>query len=426
MTTGPSSETSPSGARESAGQGGAAAAVPPLAPGPARMVVLVGAVLALLTYLCGFFGAAALSVPITLIVGGGVLGLLALLPGVGRVLPAAVVLSVSGFLLLVLTRTSVSELADPGVVGWVAVAFGLLSTAALVGGLLLDIGLVAMPAPRPARDRNPAPQAAWGQPGYGPAPGQPGYGQNAPGGYPQQPGYGEAYPGQAGAFGQAPAYAPPGYGRQPGYGGYGAQGYATGQGPGQGAYGPSGYGAGQPGSAPYPGAPGSGQEPPGQQGGGSLFAAPGSGVAASQAPYGAAPTAGQVQGQPGQGQGPAGQSPAGQGQAGQGQAGQGQGQDWPGQPAAGQGQAGQSPAGQGQAQPGAGQPGSASAGAGQPGSAGSASPWTSPDASADATNAVPVVGQASREGRPETPAEGAGDETTHSFRPDADGKGSAG
>ncbi|MBW0105777.1 DUF5336 domain-containing protein [Pseudonocardia sp. KRD291] len=397
MTTGHSSETSPSGARQSAGPDGAVTAVPPLAPGPARMVVLVGAVLALLAYLCGFFGAAALSVPIVLIVAGGVLGLLALLPGVGRVLPAAVALSVSGFLFLLLARTSVPEAADPGAVGWVAVAFALLSTAALVGALLLDIGLVTMPAPKPAQDRNAGPQGAWAQPGYGPAPGQPGYGQGGPGGYPQQqPGYGEGYPGQAGAFGQVPGYGPQGYGQQgygqqPGYGGYAPQGYGPGQGPGQGAYGVSGYGAVQPGqpggqpypgSGPYPGAPAPGREQQGQQAGqqagGSLFAAPG--ASAPQAPYGAAPTA----------------APA------------------PGQAAPAQGQPGQ--AQQGQAQQGQGQPG---VGAGQPGSAAS---WEG----SEATSAVPAAGQGTQDKRPDTAVEGADDDRTHSFRQDGDGKGSAG
>ncbi|WP_130292317.1 DUF5336 domain-containing protein [Pseudonocardia sediminis] len=361
--------------------------MPPLAPGPARMVVLVGAVLALLTYLCGFFGAAILSFPITLIVAGGVLGLLSLLPGVGRVLPVAAAISVTGFLMSLLARTSASEIADPGAVGWVAIAFGLLSTAALVGGLLLDVGLVSMPAPKPKPDHHAGPQGGWGQPGYGPAPGQPGYGQpgyGQPGGYPQQPGYGEGHPGQAGAFGQAPGYAPQGYG--PGYGGYAPQGYgygvAPGQGvpgqgvPGQGSYGASPYGAVQPGQQPYPGSYPGATEQAGQQGHGALFAAPpGSGDASA---HGGAPAAA-----PGQSAAP--------------------GQQVPGQQAYGQ-------AAQGQPS------------AGQPGSAGSAGSW----ASGEATSAVPSAGQASSEQRPDTLVEGADDERTHSFRPDGDPKNSAG
>ena len=362
MTTGPSSESPPSGARGSAG--GAAAAAPPLAPGPARMVVLVGAVLALLTYLCAFFGASVLLFPITLVVGGGVLGLMALLPGVGRVLPAATAISVTGFLMLLLGITSSTSAAVGGAVGWVALAFGLLSAAALVGALLLDIGLVAMPAPKPAREQAAGPQGPWNQPGYGPAPGQPGYAPN-PGGYGPQPGYGEGYPGQPGAFGQPPGYAPQGYGPQPGHGGYAPQGYGPGYGGGPGgpgAYGASGYGAAQPGQ-PYPGAgsypvaPGQGQEPAG----GSLFAA--SGPGAPQPAYGAAPT----------------------------------GAPDPQQPAA------QHPA----------RPGSS----GQGGSS-----WAGPEATA----AVPPTGQASGEKGPETLVEGADDDRTHSLRQDGDPKGSTG
>lgn len=295
MTTGQPSEPSPSGARESTDQGASSAPSSPV-PGPARLAALAGAVLALLAYLCGFFGAAVFAFPMTLVVAGGLLGVVGLLPRVGRVVAPAAVLLGTGFLTMLQAFTNVPSGLQLGAAGWLALVFAFLGAAAMVAALLFDVGMLTAPVPRPARNQGaPAGWPQSGQPGYGQS-GAAGYGQGyAGGGHPQQPGYGEAYPAQA--YGQAPGYAPPGYGQPAGGGGYGSPQYGSGYGQqqpgqasgyGQSGYGPSGYGQqqpGQPGGQPYPGAgysgaPGSAQEQgygAPQQGAGSLFAASGGG-----------------------------------------------------------------------------------------------------------------------------------------------------
>ena len=215
---------------------------PPTPPNTAvQPAVLAGAVLALLTYLCGFFGASELAFPISLVLAGGLLALIGLLPKVGRVLVPAALLAAIGFFSLLLQVTSTSSLGSSGAVRWIALALSLLAAAAIVAALMFDVGVLTAPAPRP---RTPAQQPGWspygppGQPGYGqpqqpgafdpnqPAYGQPGYGQA---GYPPQQGYGAAgYQAPGFQSYNATAYGQPGYGQQPGYGtpsstgGYGA------------------------------------------------------------------------------------------------------------------------------------------------------------------------------------------------------------
>ena len=246
-------------------------------PATVRPAVLAGAVLALLTYLCGFFGASEFSFSLMLVLAGGILALIGLLPKVGRVLVPAALLASIGFFSLLLQATSTASVGTSGAVRWIALALGLFSAAAIVAALMFDAGVLTAPAPRPAR--GPAPQqggwAPYGQPGYGApgqpqqpgAPGQPGVFDPNHSGYGGQPGYGApgsyggygapGYPGYAGAPGHAaqqPGYGPPGHGAAPsstgGYGAVGAGGYGGAQG-----YGAQGYGSqGYPASAGY-GAP---------------------------------------------------------------------------------------------------------------------------------------------------------------------------
>jgi hypothetical protein len=240
-----------------------AAAAPPLAPGPARMLVLVGAGLALVVYLLGFFTDIGFGLGTTLALTGGLLAAAALLPGAGRVLLPGAVLATVGFLTFLQTVTILQGTVGGIVITGLVLAF--LVAAVLVAAVLLDAGMLSLPAPRPS----PQNSGAYGRPGYGGYPGQ-GYGQQgygAPGqpGYAQpgyaQPGYGQPGIGQGGQ-----QYGQPGYGPQGGYGGGYVQQPAPGQQPasGQPAYGqpgPGQQGSGQQGS----GQPGQGQQPWGQQ-----------------------------------------------------------------------------------------------------------------------------------------------------------------
>jgi Family of unknown function (DUF5336) len=205
-----------------------------LAPGPARLLALVAAGLAVVFYLLGFFGEIGIVSGLVglLVVVGGLLAGSAVLPKAPRVLAPAAVITVSG--MLALLQAVVAGNTSGLLVGALVVAF--LASLAAVGALLLDAGIVTAPAPRPkapAYGQQPYGQQGWNpQPGYGQygqAPGQPEHGQQGYGqqGYGAQPGYGQqgfgAQPGQPG-YGQ-PGYGQPGYGAQPGYGqqpGYGA------------------------------------------------------------------------------------------------------------------------------------------------------------------------------------------------------------
>jgi hypothetical protein len=148
-----------------------------------------------------------------LLLGGGLLAGAALLPKVGRVLVPSTVIVITGtlFLLQAVAQGGSSTTAI------VALVLAFLQSAAAIGAVLLDAGLVKAPAPRPR-----APQG-YGQPGgygqYPPGYGQPGgYGQYGPQqGYPQQ-GYGAPGYGQPGQYGQQQGYGQPGYGAPGGYG----------------------------------------------------------------------------------------------------------------------------------------------------------------------------------------------------------------
>jgi Family of unknown function (DUF5336) len=209
-----------------------------LPPGPARLLALVAAGLAVVFYLLGFFGEIGIVSGLVglLVVVGGLLAGSAVLPKAPRVLAPAAVITVSG--MLALLQAVVAGNTSGLLVGALVVAF--LASLAVVGALLLDAGIVTAPAPRPKApaygqapygQQQPYGQQGWNQqPGYGQygqAPGQPEYGQQGYGqqGYGAQPGYGQqgygAQPGQQG-YGQ-PGYGQQGYGAQPGQqSGYGA------------------------------------------------------------------------------------------------------------------------------------------------------------------------------------------------------------
>ncbi|OLL74049.1 hypothetical protein Ae168Ps1_2432c [Pseudonocardia sp. Ae168_Ps1] len=208
-----------------------------------RLAVLGGAAAALLVLVTAFFGLPpAAAYALAMVVAGGIAGGLSLLPGTGRVLVAGTVLSGTGFLTLLFLFTASGSPVAAGAVGWVAVAFALLSVAGLFYGQLLLSGVLAAPAPRAARPAHaPSNEPPWATPGL-----------------PQQPGHGR--PGQAGGYdaygpgrgGHPGAHEGPGqYAQQPGH--YGAQ-------HGQYAAEPGQYG-GQPGQYGEPGQ--YGQQPQG-------------------------------------------------------------------------------------------------------------------------------------------------------------------
>lgn len=223
---------------------GAAQDGPQLAPGPARMLVLGAAGLALVIYVLGFVELGlSNSLMGFLLLGGGLLAGTAVLPRAGRVLVPAAVAVVTGTLQLL--QAALGGEASTTLIVILVLAF--LESVAVIGAVLLDAGLVKAPA------RRPSAVPGYGQPGgYGQYP--PGYGQ--PGGYGQygapqgygQPGYGASGYGQPGQYGQQgygqPGYGTPGYGQQP-------QG-AWGQTPGA----PSWYGGGAASGGDTPSAPG--------------------------------------------------------------------------------------------------------------------------------------------------------------------------
>jgi hypothetical protein len=128
--------------------------LPPLA----RALVLVAAALAMVIYLLGFVGEVSVTSSFggPLLVGGGLLAGVAVLPRVGRVLAPAAVLTGTGALFLLQLAIGI---------GWppvvlVATVLALAEAAAVVGALLLDNGLAAgRPAPYP-------PGAGLGAPGH--------------------------------------------------------------------------------------------------------------------------------------------------------------------------------------------------------------------------------------------------------------------
>lgn len=197
------------------GQGAAAAAEqkqPNL--GHVRLLAMAAAGLGFVIYLIGFFTEVKLGniLPGPLVIGGGLLAGASLLPKAGKaLLPAAVIITTGALMILQLLTNGTSI-----VIIMVAV-LALLQAIAAVVAVLLEAGVIAAPAPRPARPpayNQQAPSAfpqPYGQQGAGGF-GQQGYGQ-------QQPGFGQQQPGAFGQtqqqqFGQQQG----GYGVQPGYG----------------------------------------------------------------------------------------------------------------------------------------------------------------------------------------------------------------
>ncbi|MCU1641878.1 MAG: hypothetical protein JWN03_2153 [Nocardia sp.] len=151
----------------------------------------------------------------------GVLAGLSLLPKQDWVVVAAAA-AVTGFLAMLFQSFSLNDHESLKWGGWVLVFLTFVQAIVAAVAVLLEMGIIKPPAPKPA-----APQQGYGQQ-FGQAGGQyPGYGQQ---------GYGQ--PGQPPAFGQPAQPAQQG-GQQPGYG-------TGGQYPQQPSYGqpPAGYGTG--------------------------------------------------------------------------------------------------------------------------------------------------------------------------------------
>ena len=188
-----------------------------LAPGPARLLALGAAGLALVIYLLAFFDAFGIGTGLggALLLAGGLLAGASVLPKSGRVLLPAAVVMVTGVLLLLLTVVSLtsSEFEGPTAIAVIAVVLGFVAAGLAVGAFLMDAGVIKAPARRPA-----GPPAGYNQTGgYGYGQQQPGYGGGQYGQQPgyggqQQPGYGQQQPGYGGQYGQQQ----PGYGQQPG------------------------------------------------------------------------------------------------------------------------------------------------------------------------------------------------------------------
>lgn len=172
---------------------------PAPAPGPAKPlpIGLIGAlivtVLGLVSYFLTFADALTFGGPTLYLVVGGLLAALSLIPDGPKTLPFAALFSVLGFL-----ATLSALIESPSVAGVLIVQLilSILQVLASVAVLLFDLGIVKMPAPRPA------------QPAYG-GPGQFGHGQFGP---PQSGGFGQpgqpGQQGQPGQFGGAPAQSP--------------------------------------------------------------------------------------------------------------------------------------------------------------------------------------------------------------------------
>ncbi|MGQ0575582.1 MAG: DUF5336 domain-containing protein [Pseudonocardia sp.] len=167
-----------------------------LGSGPARLLALAAAGLAVVIYLLAFFGDLPLGTLVAgpLVLGGGLLAGASALPRAGRMLLPAAVVTTTGALLLLQVAVGAPSLPISAVI---TLVLAFLLAGACVAAVLLDCGLVTMPE-RKRRDRGPA--------GYGAPP--PGYG----GQYPGAPGYPPP--------GQYPGQQPGGYGRPGGYGSF--------------------------------------------------------------------------------------------------------------------------------------------------------------------------------------------------------------
>jgi hypothetical protein len=247
---------------------------PPAEPGSANnlgfILVLVATGLSLLVYACSFsdvaaFGLAGGSVVLALLLAGGLLAGVNVLPKAPKTLLPAAVLTAVGVLILLLVVIK-SEGSTPAILLIILIA-SILQLGAVVTALLMELGLVNLGA-RKAPSYGGATSPWTGQPSPFP---QQGYGQAAAGApYGGQYGsYGAAPPGgvQYGQHG-SPGPLGPGSG-QPGVGGPGAHGSAH-AGPG----GPGGAGSGAPGGLGGPGGPG-GLGPGGPGHGGLGHAVPG-------------------------------------------------------------------------------------------------------------------------------------------------------
>lgn len=170
-----------------------------LAPALVKRLSLAAACIGLLVYLLAFVSDLPLSAGLVFfaLVAGALLSACAVLPRVTGVLVPAAVVTALGFLFFL---QAVAEGGTSALV-IVTLVLALLQTLASVGALLLHVGVLKAPAPRPAA--TPAP------PGYG----YPQYGQQL---YGTPPGYGQ--PQAFGGYGQPGYGPPPGY--APGYAGY--------------------------------------------------------------------------------------------------------------------------------------------------------------------------------------------------------------
>ena len=179
-----------------------------------------------------------------LLVAGVLAGLGLLVRSESKTIPAAA--SIVGFLSLLFLAVTLTDGLSLAYGAYLVLVTAFVQVVASVGALLLDHGIIKVPAPKPADSTGfGRPAQGYGQSGFGQ--GGPGFGQGGPsyGQYPPAQGY--PAPGQP-PQGQQPQA--PGYGQQPSYGPQGQQGYAA---PGR----PQGYGAvpaQQYGS--YPAAPG--------------------------------------------------------------------------------------------------------------------------------------------------------------------------
>jgi hypothetical protein len=182
----------------------------------------------------GAYGVGGSSVAVGLLLAAGLVAGVGALPRQARTTGPAAALAVAGFLVAVFQVFGSGDVS----LGWghyAVLVLGLLLTAATVGGLLLDAGVVSVPtggARSGQQQGGGSAQQGFGGAGFGGQPGTQGFGGQPQQGYgPQgagQQGFGQ--PGQQGFGGQPQGYGALGQG-QPGYGGYGQPGAdAAGQG----------------------------------------------------------------------------------------------------------------------------------------------------------------------------------------------------
>jgi hypothetical protein len=237
-----------------------------------------------------FFAAPGGVAPLGLLLAGGLLAGVSLLPKQNW-MGAAVAASAAGFLSVLFVSFTMPDGYSAAWGTWVVLFLGLVQTAGAVAAVLFESGIVAVPEPKPAAP----PQLGYGPPsGYGQEPY--GRGQPAPSPYsqpgqsvPAQPNTGQQ-PAAYGQYGQQPSYgqgqgAPSPYGQYPQYGQQGQAQYGQ---PGYGQYGAQpGYGAQQ----QRPQQPAPGGSDPADAGATQQF-----GGAGQQ--YGGVPSFGQQAGQP--------------------------------------------------------------------------------------------------------------------------------